>query len=570
MYKVRLKENNRPADFEQKILPEIVKEQINGVGFNKEVMSGGTGMMSRISMGIILVFSLLLIVITLLVIRFSIRNFIEGNLKNIGILQAAGYTTKELQKTVLLEMGSITLVGLLTGILLGVVGSGIVGSFEGIMLGLSWQRRFSAGSVTLTVIAILAVVGGVSFGSGRLYRRLTVLEALRGGIHTHNFKKNHLPLTKSRLPLSVALAGKTILREKGKTISTFLIVTLLTFATCIGFGLYENFALRKEELLKLTGTETGDIIVTGVNLEQIVDRLAAFDEIEKVLRYQSGSLQLESSSSELQVACDMWNELELIENEMLIRGRLPEYENEIVVTVGVAKILSVDVGDTIYVTGAGERRSMLISGIDQKINNMGQKCMVSSKGAEYLNGDFQTAMLYVYTKDDVSYETISRKILGEFPDVNLTDSEKIVTGAMGGVILAMKAICALFVGITVFVVMLVEILLVKSQIIREKKNIGINKALGFSSRDIIVQTLLKNVPVLGAAAICGVCLSFRLGETMVVTCLSFCGIVKYSLEIPPHWLLITVAGIIMVASVTSYLSALRIRNIAPVQMLAEE
>lgn len=572
--KVRLRENNSPGDFEQKIVPEIVKGLLEGevgvLSINREAMSGGTGLMSRLSMGVILVFSLILIVITLLVIRFSIRNFIEANLKNIGILQAAGYTTKELQKTVILEMGSITALGLVIGMLFGIAGSGIVGSFEGILLGLSWERRFSATGVGLTAAVMLAVVGGVSFGCGRLYRRLTVLEALRGGIHTHNFKKNHLSLARCCLPLPVALAGKSILREKGKTISTFLIVTLLSFATCIGFGLYENFALRKEALLKLTGMETGNVVITGADLEQMLDRLSAYEEIEKILCYQSTTLQLESKSNKRQVACDIWNEPELIENEMLISGRLPEYENEIVVTAGVAKILDLDVGDAIYVTGAGERKSMLVCGIDQKINNMGQKCMISSEGARYLNGEFFTTMLYVYTKGDEPYENISEKILQEFPDVSLTDSEKIVTGALGSVILAMKAICLLFAGITVFVVMLVEILLVKSQIIREKKNIGIHKAMGFSSRDIIIQTLLKNVPVLGAAAICGVCLSLGLGEYMIVACLSFCGIKKYSLEIPPHWLLLTVVGITVIAFVTSYLSALRIRNIVPVQMLAEE
>jgi len=574
VHKVHLKENNRPIDFEQKITPEIVKgigqKKISVIAFNRETMSGGTGLMSRLSMGVILIFSLLLIIITLLVIRFSIRNFIEGNLKNIGILQAAGYTTRQLQNTVLLEMGSITFLGLLVGICLGIAGSGIVGSFEGIMLGLSWQRQFSAISVALTIVTMLIVVGGVSFGCGRLYRRLTVLEALRGGIHTHNFKKNHLSLAKSRLPLSAVLAGKTILMEKGKTISTFFIVTLLSLATCMGFGLYENFALHKEELLKLTGMETGNIVMSGADLEQAVCELSDFDEVEKVLRYQSNSLQLESKSGQLQVACDMWNEPKLIENEILIRGRLPEYENEIVLTASVAKILGVDAGDTIYVTGAGERKSMLISGIDQKINNMGQKCMISSKGAQYLNGSFQTAMLYVYTKEGVSYDAISKKVSETFPDMDITDSEKFVTETMGGVVLAMKAICVLFVGITVFVVMLVEILLVKSQIIREKKNIGINKALGFSTRDIIFQTFLKNVPVLGVAAVCGVALSFVLGESMIVACLSFCGIEKYSLVISAHWLLITVAGILTVASVTAFFSALRVRKIVPVQLLTEE
>ena len=152
----------------------------------------------------------------LIVIRFSVRNYIEMNLKNVGILQAAGYTSRQLNFTVLLEMGIISIVGVVAGLLLGVAGSSVIGKFQGIMLGIQWRQKFHMGAAGLTMLVLFVVVPGVAFICGRIYKKISVLESLRGGIHTHNFKKNYFSFEKSKMPVSLILAGKNLMHEKGR------------------------------------------------------------------------------------------------------------------------------------------------------------------------------------------------------------------------------------------------------------------------------------------------------------------------------------------------------------------
>ncbi len=94
-YKVRLKPGEDSFEFDKNISAALNREmpelsEYLGLGVNFSTMKQGASIMSNISMGIILVFSVILIVVVLLIVRFSIHNFMEMNRKNIGILMAAG------------------------------------------------------------------------------------------------------------------------------------------------------------------------------------------------------------------------------------------------------------------------------------------------------------------------------------------------------------------------------------------------------------------------------------------------------------------------------------------------
>lgn len=574
-YKVRLHEGEDSVAFDHKISQVLTAEipelgnSIN-LGVNWRTMKGGVAMLSRISMGVILVFSILLITVALIIVRFSIHNFMEMNRKNTGILQAAGYTTGQLLRSVMLEMALIAFLASVTGILLGALGSGLIGSIQGMMLGLSWNQKFHAGAALVTMAVLIIIVPGVAGLCGRAYRKTSVLDALRGGVSAHNFKKNHFPFEKSRLPRPLVLAGKNLFGEKGKTLSVFFIVTLLSFSASMGFGMYENFAARRDNLLKIVGLEVGDILVTGEGVEQAGEELLEMDGIAGVLYYGNTSIHIESAADTTEVTCDYWRDPEALRNEMLILGRLPKYENEIVLTTSIADQLRVRPGDTVYVTGGGERLAYIVSGIDQKMNNMGLKAMMCETGMRRLNDTMELVQVFCYLDDGVTAVEMSERILDRFPELTVADSEKQVENTMKVIVLVMKAICAVFVFVTLFVVVLVEVLLIKSKLIKERRNFGIWKALGFTTPQLIVWSMLMNLPVIAAGAVLGAVCSGFLFESFVIMSMSFCGIQQADMTVSPVWMLITAAGIVIVALAASFLSSVRIRKVEPVKMLMEE
>ncbi|MBD5510263.1 MAG: ABC transporter permease [Lachnospiraceae bacterium] len=574
-YRARLVEGSDAWKFDEKvslILTKEIPELADGMnlGLNWTAMSHGVSIVSNISMGIILLFSVLLLVVAVIIIRFSVQNFVELNLKNIGILKASGYTSRQLRSSLLLEMAALALFGSMLGLLAGALGGRFIGSLEGMMLGLSWKFVFAPQAAGVSLLVVLGAVCLTAFLSGRVYRKVTVLDALRGGVHTHNFKKNYFPLHTCGLPQSLALAGKNILGEKRKNLSVLCIVALQALVTIIGFALYENFAASQEKLMKMSGMEMGDAYVTGKNLDEAGSRMEDWEEIEKVLYYNNCSVRLYSGDEQISLSSDIYRTPQDIENELLIEGRLPVYDNEIVLTTMVAERLSVGVGDVIYVEGGGERKDYMISGVDQKFNNAGIKAMMTWEGAERLNGETAAVTLHLYLKEGVSFADIQEKLSEEFPNLDVSEGAKLVEHSLGMIRFSMQLICLIFVAITVVVVVMVELLLVKSKITKEQKNYGIHKALGYTTAQLIGHTLLVNMPVIFAGSVLGIVLGRGMINPLVSAFLSGFGIKKCEMAIAPVWLLVTAFGIVAVAAISCLISAARIRRIEPVKMLSED
>lgn len=574
-YKIRLKEGESSQAFEEKmsemmsvVIPDF-ENQIN-LEFTYDIMREGNMMLSNIAMGIILVFSILLIFVGLIIIRFSMRNFVEENMKNIGILQASGYTGKQLRRSSVLEIMGITIMGIILGLFLGGICSVPIGNLESSMIGLRWNQTFDWQTAILSGLLVLILVMAAAVSVSRMYGRIMVLEALRGGIHTHNFRKNYLSLDTCRLPESALLGCKCIIGEKVKSISILCIVILLSFASCVGFAIYQSFSKDRTNLLKITGIELGTAIVTGENLEEVGEEVMSWEEID-FIQYKAGStVKIINGENEITLNCDIWENPDLLEHESLVKGRLPRNDNEITLTVKASKKLGVSAGDVVYVESKGERKDYIVSGIDQKINNLGIKAMMNVKGAERLNIWNQGSMLlYIYTKAGVSYKDLVNLMKG-FAGISILDSQKQAETALSSVQMGMKMICIVFVMITLIVVTMVVMLLIKSRVIKERKNYGIYKAIGFTTKQLIVQTMMSNLPIIILGAVIGSLISIYLTKPLAVLCLSAFGIQKVEMIIDPFYLILTILGIGITATLVSLICSIKIRKIEPVKMLVEE
>lgn len=576
-YKVRLQENVSSQEFREKFTKCLIKEipeasSIANINVSWESMKQGAGILVNIAMSIVLIFSILLISVALIIIAFNIDSFIEENMKNIGMLKASGYTTAQLRLATLMEMLFLSGLGIAVGIGLSqFFGKAIAGVLEA-LLGLPWKARFSGKAARITCLLVLLCVWIVTWTASRRYQKISVLDALRGGIRTHNFRKNPLALEKSRLPLPISLGMKSILLEKGKSAAFALIVSLVSFAACMGFCLYQNFAVNNTKLLRLIGMEFGTANITGEDCEKAGEVLKKLPEITKVIYYTNDNITLKYGDKEITVTCDAWDKPEEVENEMIIEGRLPKYENEMVLSVIISESLGVKTGDVISVEGTGTAKDFMVCGIDQKMNNMGLKVLVNFKGYQFLTGEkVQAAQSFIYGKTGSKEEfNKMENVLEAFTNIELNDSKMQLDSMIASVIFAMKLVCIVFVLITVFVVSMVVILFIKKRIVRERKNYGIMKGIGFTAKQLMLQTLMSNMPIMVTGSVLGVILANLLANQMVILCLRTFGIRKFdSMTISWFWNLITVIGISMLSMFVAYVCSLKIRKIEPVKMLME-
>ena len=555
-----------------KAVQDAFDKQYTPPTVTRSIMNQGTTAISDIASSIVLIFTIVLVGLALIIMHFSIKNFIEMNIQNIGLLQASGYSAKALRFSCVLEEMLICALATLSAIGVGLLITTPLNSLQGTLIGLSGFTGvcYPALFATLIIIPIMVFLGTLL--ASRSYKKLTVLESLRSGISNHNFKKNHCPLEKSSLPLNLVMSLKQILGRPKKSLFIALIVACLTASCCLGFALFQNFGLDQDPLLKLVGFETGDLQVTIPEDPSIVDDIKSDDRVDYTIRSMSiSSVEVKHLDKSTSLSVDVYDDLFILKNEYLLEGHLPENENEIVLTHVEAGKIDAKIGDIVNVmTHNGDTVPFTVCGIDQKINNMGNKALMNEAGAKRIDSKFTFMNLTLFLKDPTQVKEYQNELAERHPNNSILLVEDLIGTTINSLVGAMKMICIIFVSLTCFVVILTEILLTRSQIIRERSELGVSKAIGYTSGELIRRMIVSNLPVIILGIITGFIMHQFLADKVMLAGLSMFGIKQTNLSTNPVWFLITMIIILFCAILTGFLASRSISKLEPVRILKEE
>jgi predicted lysophospholipase L1 biosynthesis ABC-type transport system permease subunit len=520
-----------------------------------------------------MVFTLLLIVMSVIIMHFSIKNFIELNIQNIGLLQATGYTARSLRLACVTEQMIIGLIATCAGIGAGVLCNAPLNSLSGMLNGLSGTGDISITALVSTLVSIPLMVLAGSFIATRSYKKMSVLESLRSGITAHNFKKNHFPLETSRLPLELAIACKNNFGAMKKSIFIILIVAVLTASTCIGFALFQNWALDNKMLLKVVGVEIADIMATTPGDEDFIEDMKGDSDVQSINTKTSlKTVEVSYQDHTESLGIDVFRDVSSLRNNYLLEGHMPYNGNEIVLTCVEADNLNVTLGDIVNVKSMTDSGTIpfTVCGIDQKMNNTGKKAILSEEGAERINSEFMYETTLIYLNDPAKAKEIKKQLEKDYPDYTFALGEDIMASSIDTVTKAMEGICVIFVIATCFVVILTQLLLTRAQVIRERTDLGVSKALGYTSGELIRRTLMTNLPTIAIGIIIGIILHIAVSNQLFLVVFSFFGIRQIVFNTNAIWFVITAALIMLCAIVTAFTSGRGIAKLEPVKILKEE
>ena len=117
--------------------------------------------------------------------------------------------------------------------------------------------------------------------------------------------------------------------------------------------------------------------------------------------------------------------------------------------------------------------------------------------------------------------------------------------------------------------MFVEGLLIHSKVVMEWKNLGLNKALGFTSKKLILQMVMSNVPIIFVGSLFGVVVSKSLACQFLTMGMSSFGMKSVKMEFGIGGMILTMAIIIFCAILSAVATSIRIRKANPVDMLVK-
>lgn len=539
---------------------------------NKDLMLFGNTMVPYVSIGFIAVFAVMILVIALIIISFSISNFIQRNMKNTGILEACGYKVSELKNALTVQIMSVAVSGTAIGLALALVSLPSVGEILKAVMGITWTSNTNMIPILITGTSLLLIVFSTTRIISRKYNNISVLDALRGGINTHNFKKNRFAFSKTRLPVALVLSLKETFGNPGKNIALALIIAILTVSAIIGFALKENFSSDKNGMIDVMGIEMGTAGITAI--DGIGDDLRTLQGVKNVYECQNKILTLEFNGQSYIYKTFGVADSKYAINTVVTEGRQPEADNEIMLTHPISMQTGAGIGDVVTITNGDHSEAFVVTGINQRLEQAGKTMAMTLDGFERIDAKSNYNEYYVTAEDGVTYDEL-KKTLEDYGrskglELGITNTGELIEGTVNGMISTFDIINVIIMIITTFIVIFVESLVIRAKITREWRNMGINKALGMTSGNLIGQITLSNIPVIITGCLIGALSSGFVGRSMMLIIFSYLGLQKLTLKMPLVLILATVAGIILVAVLTSAFEGLRIRKLIPMEMITEE
>lgn len=567
--------NNTEA-FESEYVKETKNRLPDGTGSYVSICYGttktGVAIFINIIMAVLVSFSIIILAIAAIVIKFSTTTHIENNIKNIGTLEAMGYTTRQILNSILVEYLLMTAVGFMVGLGAALLISPVITNVVSSSIGLRWATGLYPLAVLVSLAVIMLAVLGISYFSAAKIKKITPLTALRSGIETHHFGKNHIPLDQTRLSLNVAMGFKSLIFNKRQNIIAGLIITLLSLVTVFALASYYNFSVDKTAMIKLIGLETAEVQVTALTDEtKIFEEIAAMPEVEDTIRLNSFDGMIKYKDKESSANTRVSEDYSRLKVNTCVQGRMPVHDNEIAITSIVLSNLGAQMGDTVSIDYNGTIREFLVVGVTQQFNMLGRGAAITTAGMKKLLPSYREQNLMVYLADGQDTEKFITKINNQY------GSEKIKTNSyfesvemmLDSFEASIKIIVTGCLGIIAVIIVFVLFLVIRVRILRERTRLGVSKALGFTANQLIGQILISQMPVIIGAAMVGAIAGYFATNPMLALMLAANGILNCDFYVDPSLVILTAVGISLLGLATVLIVAGKIRKISPCQMFEE-
>lgn len=524
--------------------------------FTLDEMKNGSTMMVSILSAILVAFSILIVLISLLVIRFRIFNHIETQMHNIGALGAMGFTGNQICRSVALEFFLLGTGGTLAGILLSYGMFGALGSFITHTVGIKWQAETHVIVDIFSACAVILILSAVSWLAAARAARIRPVIALRGGIRSHSFARNHIPLDKTGFSLTIALGLKHTFFQLKTHLMVGVVFSGVAFALLSAVVIFLNMGLDQTMLVRMSGFEISDVLAYAAphtDYDKLESDLLELEGVESTSLFESTSVSL---GKEL-LTCYISDDYSQLKTVSTYEGTFPVYDNEVVLTGVLAKQLNKQIGDTVELTVNGISSDFILCGLTQTMSNFGRQCYLSLDGILRLTPTYQKRSIQIYLEPGIDIETFIADVEQRFqvlsPSMTVEPSERVTAKQKaeealtrllsmydtdsaqyalmkdGEIILSgdtshyqidhlenarnlfvsnissisdAAAIVALTVLVgTLLTITLVFYMVIKSMLVRRSREFGIYKANGYTNRQLMEQIAVGFMPsvIIGTA-----------------------------------------------------------------------
>ncbi|MDD7515350.1 ABC transporter permease [Ruminococcus flavefaciens] len=357
---------------------------IPNTSFNKGISLVKTSyIMNTLIAGLLLIVSVCLILVSFVVLSFTISFTINEEFREIGVMKALGLKNSSVRGLYLVKYLGIAIIGAAVGFAASIPFSDMMLKSVSENIVLTSDSSVMIG--ILCSIAVVLIIMAFCWRCTRKIKKLSPIDAVRSGQTGERFKKHGvLSLGKSKLGTTGFLA----LNDVFSSPKQFGIMTVI-FTVCLLLIMsLANTAntLASKKLLPLMCSVESDAYITDTEM--------LMDIIKDERSYKEVCAEIEQKLADNGMPCKVHSEC-IIAPTIEFKGKkasplfmycketkasdytysegyAPKYSNEIALTYSVAEKIGAKIGDKINITVNGKTDEYIISALFQSIIQLGE------------------------------------------------------------------------------------------------------------------------------------------------------------------------------------------------------
>ncbi len=557
----------------ENLYQELLKSEVSTVATFDHSALIAMYIMDMITAGVMLIVSICLIAISIVILRFTIVFTLTEEFREIGVMKAIGITNRKIRWLYCVKYLGMSLAGTVLGTVCGVPFSKLLINEVSENIVIETNADYFVN--ILCGLAVIAIIMMFCFISTGKLKKFSPIDAIRNGSNGERYRgKGILKLNKAKISPVAFLSLNDIfsgLRRFGVLIITFtigvilIIVPVNTANTLSSDSLIPTFSMTKSDVYLSIEMFNG---VTETR-ENISDRL---EEMEKNLAdnhipaevFQEYIFSFNASKGEKTCSLTaMQNMNTKTDDYVYTSGTAPQNEKEVAITSKVSETIGAKIGDIISIKINEEEKTFIVSAIYQSMSNMGLGArFYQTYPLDYSNimGTLAVQIKYTDAPSDSVVEERMEKIQDLYPDMKVVKGGEYVADMVG---VTFGSMIQMIIIVVLCINALVTVLMVKSFIAKEKGEIGMLKAIGFSDNALIRWHTLRIGIVIVISIILGTLLSNPFAQVSSGMIFKMLGASSVEFEVRAlEVYLLYPLMVLVVTLVASFITAQQIRKIS--------
>lgn len=466
--------------------------------------------MNIILAGILTLVSICLVLIALVVLKFTISFTITQEYKEIGVMKAIGITNIKIRLIYLIKYIFIAMIGTVVGFIAGIpFGKLMLKSISFSIILESKSNLFINLICSLSVILIVLIF---CLRCTRKINKLYPVNAIKNGNVGESFKKKSLlKLKNSHLNTICYMAFNDVL----SSIKKYSIVAI-AFSLCLLIQLVlvnSRNTLISDDLNKDFGFRINDIYIVDIPEQFIEQDLYASENAQLEINKGLNKMEEVLKENNIQATCNYEMSCSLTikykdnitrslvmqgvgnkaEDYKYYEGTPPQNAKEIALTKITAQKINANIGDIVEVHHSDGIREYLVTALFQSMNNLGDGARFHETNVingRDIAGCINIGIIFLDSLDEKEVEERIIKIKDIFNTKMVYTPGEYLDGIIG-ITESIKGIEKIVMTVSVLILAFIAVLMEYSFVLKERGEIAVMKSIGFKSKDIIKIHILR-------------------------------------------------------------------------------